>query len=213
MHIENQKFYHIHKHNSQKWFEGAAFSFGQEPNNSWRTFEMARRGITNPQTNDVYTVDLVAFRALAVYRKTGKKDPRMSFYHYDPIKTLAETLDSLFLATRMVRELILEDVRQQMYANLPSRSTCIWLIPEREKAVRFWLDNMRSDTKKVFRVNATGELHRASQQPVIGDTISMNEWRKRALDYWNGADTESYDDELILNGDIEILEEVPLSEF
>lgn len=213
MHIENQKFYHIHKHNAPTWFEGARFSFGQEPNNSWRAFEVARRGITNPETNDVYTVDLVAFRALAVYRKSGKKDPRLNFYHYDPVKTLAETLDSLFLATRVVRELIFEDVRRQMFASLPSRATCVWLIPESEKAVRFWLDNMRGENKKVFRVNATGELHRATQQIVVGDTISISEWRKRALDYWNGADTESYDDELILNGDIEILEEVPLSNF
>jgi hypothetical protein len=47
----------------------------------------------------------------------------------------------------------------------------------------------------------------------MGETISISEWRKRAQDYWNGADTESYDDELILNGDIEILDESPLSNF
>ncbi|HET7921801.1 MAG TPA: DUF2441 domain-containing protein [Gammaproteobacteria bacterium] len=213
MHIENHKYYHIHKHNSPTWVEGAKFSFGQQPNNAWRTFEVARRGITNPENNEVYTVDLVAFRALAAYRKTGNRDPRLSFYHYDPVKTLAETLDSLFLATRMVKELVFEEIRQQMFSNLPSRTGCVWLIPESDKAVRFWLDNMRGDTKKVFRVNATGELHRAAQQPVMGDTISLGEWRKRAQDYWNGADTESYDDELILGGDIEILEEMPLSNF
>ena len=62
-------------------------------------------------------------------------------------------------------------------------------------------------------MNATGELHRATQQIVMGDTISISEWRKRATDYWNGANSESYDDELLLSGDIEVLEEVPATEF
>lgn len=213
MHIENTKFFHIHKHNSPKWFEGARLSFGLEPNNSWRAFEMARRGITNPKSNEVYTVDLVALRALEFYRKQKPKDARLGFYHHDPVVTLAETLDSLFLATRMVRELIFEDVRRQLYTALPSRTSCIWLIPEDPRSVRFWLDNMRGDYKKVYRVNATGEMHRATQQIVMGDTISMNEWRKRAMDYWNGAKSESHDDEVLLSGDIEVLEEVPGTEF
>ena len=213
MHIENTKFFHIHKHNSPKWFEGARLSFGLEPNNSWRAFEMARRGITNPKSNEVYTVDLVALRALEFYRKQKPKDARLGFYHHDPVVTLAETLDSLFLATRMVRELIFEDVRRQLYTALPSRTSCIWLIPEDPRSVRFWLDNMRGDYKKVYRVNATGEMHRATQQIVMGDTISMNEWRKRAVDYWNGAKSESHDDEILLSGDIEVLEEVPVTEF
>lgn len=213
MHIENQKFFHIHKHNSPKWFEGARLSFGLEPNNSWRAFEVARRGITNPKSNEVYTVDLVALRALEFYRKQKPKDPRLTFYHHDAVVTLAETLDSLFLATRMVRELIFEDVRRQLYTALPSRTSCIWLIPEDPRAVRFWLDNMRGDYKKVYRVNATGEMHRATQQIVMGDTISMSEWRKRAMDYWNGANSESHDDEILLSGDIEVLEEVPVTEF
>ena len=213
MHIENQKFFHIHKHNSPKWFEGARLSFGLEPNNAWRAFEAARRGITNPKSNEIYTVDMVALRALEFYRKQKPKDPRLSFYHYDPVVSLAETLDSLFLATRMVRELIFEDVRRQMYTALPSRVSCIWLIPEDPRSVRFWLDNMRGDFKRVFRVNATGELHRATQQIVMGDTISMTEWKRRAVDYWNGARAESHDDELLLNGDIEVLEEVPATDF
>ena len=213
MHIENQKFFHIHKHNSPKWFEGARMGFGLEPNNAWRAFEAARRGITNPKTNEIYTVDMVALKALEFYRKQKPKDTRLSFYHYDPVVSLAETLDSLFLATRMVRELIFEDVRRQMYTALPSRTSCIWLIPEDPRAVRFWLDSMRGDYKRVFRVNATGELHRATQQIVMGDTISMGEWRKRATDYWNGARTESHDDELLLSGDIEVLEEMPATEF
>ena len=213
MHIENQKFFHIHKHNSPKWFEGARLSFGLEPNNAWRAFEVARRGVTNPKTNEIYTVDMVALRALEFYRKQKVKDPKLSFYHFDPVVTLAETLDSLFLATRMVREMIFEEVRRQMYIGLPSRMSCIWLIPEDPRAVRFWLDNMRGDYKKVYRVNATGELHRATQQIVMGDTISMSEWRRRATDYWNGAHSESHDDELLLSGDIEVLEEVPATEF
>src|SRR5690242_18972539 len=213
MHIENGKFFHIHKHNSPKWFEGARLNFGQEPNNAWRAFEIARRGITNPKNNEVYTVDMVALRALEFYRKQKAKDPKLNFYHHDPVKTLAETLDSLFLATRMVRELIFEDVRRQMYTSLPSRTSCIWLIPEDPKSVRFWLDNVRGDFKKVYRVNATGELHRATMQIVMGDTISMSEWRRRAVDYWNGAGSESYDDELILSGDVEVLEEIPVNEF
>lgn len=213
MHIENQKFFHIHKHNSPKWTEGAHFTFGIEPNNAWRAFDVARRGITHPKTKEVYTVDLVALRAMGFYRKQTPKDPKLSFYHYDPVMTLAETLDCLFLATRVVRELIFEDVRRQMYINLPSRTSCIWLIPEDPRAVRFWLDNVRGDYKKVYRVNATGELHRAQQQIVMGDTISMSEWRKRAIDYWNGAQSENVDDELLLSGNIEVLEEVPATEF
>ncbi|MGH8280467.1 MAG: DUF2441 domain-containing protein [Gammaproteobacteria bacterium] len=213
MRIEGERFYHVHKHNSPKWAVGASFTFGEEPNDSWRAFEVARRGITNPETNEVFSVDRVAFRVLHTYRRHGKKDAQLRFYHYDPVMTLAETLDSLFLATRMVRELVLENVRRQMYPDLPSRSSCIWLIPEDERALRFWLDNMRGGHKKVFRVQASGELHRAPQQPVMGDTISLTEWRRRALDYWNGVDAESFDDELTLRGEVRVVEEVPEGSF
>ncbi|MDE2195650.1 MAG: DUF2441 domain-containing protein [Gammaproteobacteria bacterium] len=213
MHIENEKFYHIHKHNSSKWVESAKFTFGEEPNNAWRAFEIARRGVTNPETGEVYTIDMVAYRALSSYRKQGKKDPRLSFYHFDPVMTLAETLDSLFLSTRMIRELVYEDVRKQLYPDLPSRTTCIWLIPEESKSVRFWLDNIRGDHKKVFRVRATGEVHRANQQLILGDTISLSEWRKRAVDYWNGAELDSFDDEITFSGEVEVLQEVSLDQF
>jgi hypothetical protein len=213
MHIENGKFFHIHKHNSPKWFEGARNTFGNEPNNAWRAFELARRVITDPKTNEMYTVDLVALKALNFYRKQSQKESRLKFYHHDPVLTLAETLDSLFLATSMVRELIYEDVRRLDYPMLPSRTSCIWLIPEDAKSVRFWLDSMRGDYKKVFRVNVTGELHRAIQQVVMGDTISMSEWRGRAAEHWNGIKTECYDDELTLSGDVEVLDEVPANEF
>lgn len=213
MHIESERFYHIHKHDSPKWVGGAVFTFGDEPNESWRAFEAARRGITNPATNEVFSVDQVAFRALHTYRRRGKKDPQLSFYHFDPVMTLAETLDSLFLCTRMVRELVLEDVRRQMYPDLPSRSSCIWLIPEDPRAVRFWLDNIRGEHKRVFLVQATGEMHRAPQQPVMGDTISLLEWRRRALDYWNGVDAESHDDEITFRGEIRIVEELPGGSF
>lgn len=47
----------------------------------------------------------------------------------------------------------------------------------------------------------------------MGDTISLAEWRKRAVDYWDGVDMESYDDELTCNGEIEVLEELPNTNF
>src|ERR1700761_8555492 len=95
MHIENQKFFHIHKHNSPKWFEGARLSFGLEPNNAWRAFEVARRGVTNPKTNEIYTVDMVALRALEFYRKQRVKNPKLIFSPSDRVVPLGEPLDSL----------------------------------------------------------------------------------------------------------------------
>lgn len=201
------EFFHINKDSDEEWVIGAKFTFGQQNNKLWETFENGNQLITSD--GRTYPVDQIAYQALEVYR--GGMTPPLKQYHYNPVQTLSETLDSLFCSIRNTRELMFEQVRLEKYASLPSRKTCIWLIPNDQESLDYWQENLpRGNNRKIFRVRTNGVFHRTSQQWVQGGTFSLSNWRERAHNYWKGTGAGNIDDEILFAGELEIIDEISI---
>jgi hypothetical protein len=121
----------------------------------------------------------------------------MKGYHFNPIKTLKETIDSLGNALKICRELAFESIRKEFYPELPSRQKCIWLMPDNEKSLELWKNTIHNEHQKIFKVTADGNIHRAVQKWLIGGTFSLNKWITLAHKYWKGEDSGSIEDEII----------------
>lgn len=198
-------YYHINKNASPEWTVGAKFVFGQEPNFLWNTFQNNDSLFTLPN-NITVTYDKLIQHALSVYQK--KEAPSLNNYHYNSINTLEEALNCLYNTLRNCREVIFEQIRKESFANLPSRKTCIWLMPEDPAALNFWKSTLNGQNVKAFRVKTEGNIHQASQKWLAGGTYSLSTWESNANNYWKGIGSGNGDDEFLFEGQIEVVEEL-----
>ncbi|MFB3166572.1 DUF2441 domain-containing protein [Neobacillus sp. 179-C4.2 HS] len=196
-------FYHINKNASEEWKLGAKFSFGHEPNYLWNTFYNNDSIFKSNFGN--YPYDQIINHALEVYR--GNCPKQLPDYHFRPIDTIEEALGSLYDSLRNCREMVFEDIRKEKFTHLPSRKSCIWLLSDDKNALEYWKNTLSGNNLKVFRVKLlNGNTHRASQKWLEGGTFSLSTWENHAINYWSGIDTGNIDDEILCQGEIEIVE-------
>lgn len=155
-----------------------------------------------------YSADLVIRKAFNYYSGQELPPKEMKGYHFNPLRTLEESIDSLGNALRLNRELIFESIRQEYYPELPSRQKCVWLIPKIEESLDFWGNIIRSKQQRIFKVSIDGKIHRSSHKWLNGGTFSVNKWYDLAHKYWKGEGSGNYDDEIILEGKMKLLEEI-----
>lgn len=75
------------------------------------------------------------------------------------VKKTFEFHDVLLTYMKFINEIIFERVRVNKFGHSPSRTNCIWLC--KEKDIGKWLKMLKGQRKiKVFRVSATGEIHK-----------------------------------------------------
>lgn len=199
-------YYHINKDINCKWNIGDEIDFEGKDNYYWKS--LVENGDFIELNGKEYNADLVARKAFSCY--VGKETPpkEMNGYHFNPLRTLQETIDSLGNALRINRELIFESIRKEYYPELPSRHKCIWLMPYNDKSLEFWKKVIQGNQHRVFKVNTEGKIHRSSQKPLIGGTFSIKIWNMQAHEYWNGKDFGNYDDEILFEGKMKIIEEI-----
>jgi len=209
--VQDEAFFHIHRDNIPQWRPEAEFFFGRVVNRFVQAFDTLGHGTRSPE-GKVYFANDIAEHVLAVINKGVPKNTDLAkFYHYDPVKTLAEVTDALTHCLRLIRELVFEEVRIASFPELPSRHRCIWLIPEDMEAVQYWWHTL-GKKGKIFRVSATGKLHRTHQSFLHLRTCSVNAWKENAFRYWAGIRGEnSTEDEVLFEGFVKVLEEIPLS--
>jgi hypothetical protein len=65
--------------------------------------------------------------------------------------------------------------------------------------------------KRIYQVEVDGNVHRTSQEWLIGGTFSLNRWDELAHNYWKGTNYESIEDEVLFTGRIKILKVVNFS--
>jgi hypothetical protein len=199
-------YYHINNNNNCNWKIGDEIVLGKEDNYYWQSLKKKDDDIEiNGEIFDVYKIADAAFGAYS-----GKYRPplKMKGYHFNPLRTLKETLDSLGNAIKINRELVFESIRNEFYPELPSRQKCIWLIPENEKSLEFWKKIIQNENQRIFKVTINGIIHRASQKWLVGGTFSLNRWYTLAHSYWKGEDSGSIEDEILFEGKIKIIGEV-----
>lgn len=202
-------YFHISNTNCN-WTVGDEIQIGKEDNNYWTSFMEKNEMIElQEEKHDAYKVVNAAFEHYAGIRPAPQK---MIDYHFNILQSLKETLECLGNTIKINREIIFESVRKEFHPKLPSRKTCIWLIPDKQSALDFWIDILyKGKGQKIFQVEIMdGLLHRASQDWLIGGTFSINEWINLAHNYWKGLKSGKKEDEVLYEGAMKIVKEITL---
>ncbi len=201
-------YFHINTSN-RNWKIGDEVFIGNEDNNYWESFADSSDLIElQGEKHEVYKITRTAFEA---YAELHPPPSKMCGYHFKILNSLKEAVDSLGNTIKLNRELAFESIRNKYYPELPSRKNCIWLIPDHEDSLHFWNKILNAEKrKKVFKVIVDGNIHRASQEWLIGGTFSLNEWNKLAHNYWKGINSGNVEDEVLFTGTMNILEEITL---
>ena len=91
----------------------------------------------------------------------------------------------------------------------PSRYTCGWLVPNRAESLAYWLNVLKHENMRAYRLSVTGRTFLASRRLLALRTYSMEELRRLARDYWSGAVDPTADDvEVLFEGSAAVVEAV-----
>lgn len=122
------------------------------------------------------------------------------------IKQLASCLSQSDFA---IRELALEDVRCEKFPHLPSRFRCMFLTDKKELCLAGLKIFPKKGHGKLFqavKVKLTGEAFFVRENAIGRFGLSYNEYKEKALEYWNQKESEKPVQEILFVGDVEILE-------
>lgn len=106
----------------------------------------------------------------------------------------------------LARELLTEEVRRERFSNLPSRRTCLWAAEDIERA-HFWAERL-GGACRILRLEVDGVSHSADASFLLGDSQSISETYRRAEWYWEGRMADNPECELLIEGEIRIVEEL-----
>lgn len=95
---------------------------------------------------------------------------------------------------KAVRELLFEEMRKDFFPSLPSRTRCLWVMPDNKETIQYWSNelNVEGLEHKLVKLSLTGKLFKANQQHLeINHIISFDEMRQKAFKYWSGSSGQS----------------------
>ena len=208
--IQDESFLHINRTRHPSWIVGTEFLFGRTENWFMTRFNTTEH-MLSVADGTRFPLNRVVAHALRVYEGSAERDPSLSTdYHYEPIKSLRETWEALRDSLIYIREEVFEEVRQSSFVELPSRKRCIWLIPDEPDTMAYWWRTIGNPQSKIFRVTATGKVHRVAQNYLQLQTCSLNTLKERAFRYWAGFGNQAAgpEDELLFEGFIKVEEEI-----
>lgn len=102
------------------------------------------------------------------------------------------------------RELIMEQVRQEVDPEAPSRQSCLWITETMHEA-KHWQERLGGDSK-VVRFQVTGVTHRADASLLLGDSEPISETLRKARLYWRGKHTDKPEWETLFEGTASVIE-------
>ncbi|OLS20702.1 MAG: hypothetical protein HeimC3_39680 [Candidatus Heimdallarchaeota archaeon LC_3] len=105
-----------------------------------------------------------------------------------------------------IRELVFEEVRRNRFSDLPSRQRCLWLITE--KQLNRWRQLESFKNGNIFLVKVKGNIHIGNAKFLHAYQTKMKFFHEFAEKYWKSMETPSNDDEIILEGEIEVLRQL-----
>lgn len=118
-------------------------------------------------------------------------------YQFYP-ENLKSVNDALTHQTKIVRELIFEEVRKEFFPSHPSRQRCLWVIKaDDEGSLNYW-QNTLGRGHRILKLQLTGKIHRANQEYLSTTTECFNKIRQRAFHYWTGTSGQRPEEEEIL---------------
>lgn len=108
-----------------------------------------------------------------------------------------------------LRELALEKVRVEKYSNYPSRMACLYVSKTLQEAEK-WFDyfiSLGRTTFQIVKLKVNGNVFYGDAEKCFDGKLSKKENLTLAEKYWKNADfNENSNIEILVNGDIEIIE-------
>lgn len=209
--VIEKEFLHIHRLNDNsncpnkhapKWVQGGVLTFGI---GSIRDNNLLHDRVFNPYININYEKNLIKQLAQRkIVNSSNNTEIQNAF--------LQQGL--MFKYFQLTREIVLEEVRQSLFPDKPSRLSGIWLFDQCN--IKTWSKIFPKDnfSQKLFLVKFTGKIHKADARWITNRTISFSSYYKNALGYWNGLQQSKRgrpDDEYIGNGIVKIVKEITFS--
>lgn len=128
------------------------------------------------------------------------------------IGLLEEASRLLKCYSTLQRELVLEQVRKELYPRLVSRKNAIWLCEKRQ--LKFWLTQLKKEQGELdlFKVIVNGEIFISNDALLPDDSASIIQMYEQAKEYWN-PDLTKVDEsknEYLFQGKLKVLEKIKL---
>lgn len=139
-----------------------------------------------------------------------EKNPFTAIFDYKhyPLVNDDTIRDILGHYQMFTRETIFEEVRKKYFANLPSRLSCLWVIPDNNNSIEYWKKELCENNEcRLLKLNLTGIIHKTNQSYLKLNLDPIIELREKAFKYWNGGSGAGSDeDEYLFQGFAEVLE-------
>lgn len=129
-----------------------------------------------------------------------------ALYNPNDIESIKNTLNH---TTKVIRELIFEEVRKEFFPSHPSRQRCLWVInAENDNSLNYWINTLGT-ADKILRVKLTGKIHVANQEFLNLTTENLNKIRQNSFHYWTGTSgVRLEEEEILFEGFAEVIEEI-----
>ncbi|WP_444668467.1 DUF2441 domain-containing protein [Cereibacter changlensis] len=108
---------------------------------------------------------------------------------------------------KLARELLYEQVRLKEAPHLPSRQTCLWASVSQDEA-NGWMRYLGGTEAHVLRLQVIGQLHVADSNLLMNGREPLSETYQKASRYWRGDHSDSPRLELLVSGQVTIIEEI-----
>ena len=165
----------------------------------------------NPYTKCVldYHYDLEKYPILQILKWVGTQKSTKASDLTELASSCHNIIESHFKA---IREYEFEEIRRVEFPQLPSRRNCVWITDH--NGAEYWRTRLVGrDNPRLFRVRALGEMHTAHDGHLSVEPQSIQALQAAARAYWRGEKhPEKGCFEILLNGEMTILEELDISQ-
>jgi hypothetical protein len=103
----------------------------------------------------------------------------------------------------LAREIIMEQVRQEIAPDSPSRQNCLWLADTIEEARR-WRDRLGGG--RIAHLSVRGAIHRADAAHLLGDSEPLSKTYARARMYCSGQLSDAAELETLFSGSATVID-------
>lgn len=140
--------------------------------------------------------------------ETGSElNPFMSDYEKMNVPITSDLNNLLQVITfywHYTRERVLEDVRVELYPELPSRMRSLWLCDKEN--LDYWYNHFSNREYRVLKMVLEGNLSKHDATHIEGNPRSLIKLREDAKRYWSGEIIDSNKTEYLFEGKAKVVE-------
>ena len=141
---------------------------------------------TNKMYDLVYNTSFMLNNTDANELLINKKRNKDMTFTVDELKLIANTVNA---SAKILRELALEEIRQQYYPTYPSRLRCMYVCENENDAIN-WVEVLKRNgkqAKQILTLELTGTIFKGDGLSLFTINKSYNDHLKDAKEYWNNS--------------------------